>query len=163
DVLPTEMWTVFEDDDRRKTLPHIFMAGGYLAVSEKLADILRQFDLGASRLTPVRLLHIDRKTPYPGEHFLFQIKVRKRGFEPDHSARWRPNKYEWNDWIGAPMLTQQDDDITVNPTIRAGADIWIDPDLDRALFLSDRLASAIRDAKLLGPLRLYRTPILKLN
>ncbi|MEM9798421.1 MAG: hypothetical protein AAF919_18165, partial [Pseudomonadota bacterium] len=163
DVLPTEMWTVFEDDDRRKTLPHIFMAGGYLAVSEKLADILRQFDLGASLLTPVRLLHMDRKTPYPGEHFLFQIKERKRGFEPDHSARWEPNPYEWNAWIGTPDTPQKDGDITVNPTVRTGADIWTDPNLFLALFLSDRLANAIRDAKLLGPLNLYRTPILKLN
>lgn len=161
--LPDVMWVSFAEDDRRKTLPHIFKVNDFVAVSSQMADVLRGFDLGRSRLVPVRLMHADRETPFPGEHFLLHIREDKAGFEPDHSARFKRPKRDWNEFLGKLELEPEDNDVSVNPGVLAGSDLWYDRTLMASLFASDALMAAMRAAKVLGRTAFFRCPVLRVS
>ena len=162
-ALPEVMWSSDASDSRKKTLPHMFMANGFLAVSDKMAEVLRRFDLGPSELHPVRLLRMDRQTPYPGEHFLFQIRAQKEGFEPDYSRRFKPKRYTDQTHWASLHVDARDDDVSMNGTVLQGPDVWQDPRLLDMVFFSDRLMAAMREAKVLGRMHIVRAPVIRPN
>ncbi len=163
DVLPDVMWADDADDDRVERLPHLFRACNLLVVSETLAALLRRFDLGASRLVPVTLLHRDRTTPYAGTHFILDLRERKEAFEPEHSKRFNRPLLPGHTHLGAVIGRPQDADISVSAAALAGADVWRDPRLLESLFFSDRLMTAMRTAKVLGGVRTFRCPVVMVH
>ena len=153
---PDELWVNFEEDDQVARFPPFIRAGDLIVVSEKLADLLRGFDLAASRLRPVRLLHMDRTTPFPGTYFLLDLRETKRAFDPERSARWEPKMFEHQTHVGSMHGMPKDGDIAVRPSALEGADIWTDPDLLSSLFFSNRLLVALREAGMLKGVETYR-------
>jgi hypothetical protein len=58
---------------------------GYVIVSDRVAEVLNRFDLGDSCLAPLDATYArDRKTPLPGDYFLFNIGEEKTAFAPEN-------------------------------------------------------------------------------
>ena len=166
DVVPDVMWSDDADDDRVERLPHLLQASNFLVVSDTLADLLRRFDLGTSRLCPVTLLHRDRATPYTGTHFVLDLRERKEAFEPEHSKRFdRPlfPDLPSHTFLGSVSGRPEDGDISVSTAALVGADIWRDPRLLASLFFSDRLMTVMKKAKVLGGVRTFRCPVVTVH
>ena len=163
DFLPEVLWAGDRDDDRLERLPNLFQACGFLVVSDTLADILRGFALGASRLLPVKLLHGDRAKPYPGMHLILDLRERKEAFEPEHSRKYTPRFFPEQPFLGSAGVTTQDGDISVSAVALAGADIWHDPQLLKSLFLSDPLMASMKKAKVLSGVRTFRCPVVTIH
>lgn len=157
DDLPSAMWISprFRGDDRRK-LPHLFVAGGLVTVSEAFAETLADFPLGQTRLHPVELWRLNRKERFPGSFYFLNVAEVHRFFSPEHSARWEPFKNSRSTYLGAPCPDTQDDDLTVIPGALTGPAIWVDDTLGSTVFFSDPLVRALRAAKLTGRLEFYR-------
>lgn len=155
--LPSSMWISprFRGDDRRK-LPHLFVAGGLVTVSEAFAGALADFPLGRTRLHPVELWRLNRKERFPGSYYFLNVTEVHRFFSPEHSARWEPFKNSRSTYLGAPCPDTQDDDLTVIPGALNGPAIWVDDTLSSTVFFSDPLVRALRAAKLTGRLRFFR-------
>lgn len=126
-----------------KALPDLFMGYGYWVVSQRCADVLRQFDLGAGHLREVPVYQKDRVTPV-GDHpwYLLVFGNQKRCLLPDQPAHLY--KLEEGRWLGG---SAKDGDVLVTPAALAGPDLWVDPGLTRAFFLSAGLGKALKKAK----------------
>jgi hypothetical protein len=142
-----------------RRLPHLFKAGGYWVVSEPVADVLRQFDLGGGGLYPVKIFQKDRKTRVEGEYFCLNFGNVKHAFLPDESSD-RIAKDENPLRYYLPLGTWGHDIVAVASDAMAGADVWIDPLLRHAFFVSDRLRSALKCAKIEDAFRLKKCSII---
>jgi len=160
--LPSVMWIRPERavHDRRK-LRHLFSAAGLLTISEAFAEVLRDFDLGQTRLHPVELLHSNRSEPFPGRYYFLNIAEVRRYFSPEHSARYNRVPNPAGTYIATLLALVQDDDITLVPAAMNGPDLWIDDTLRSHFFCSDRLAQALRAAKVTRQLPLFRCRVLQ--
>lgn len=135
------------DDARRPLgqLPELFPANTFWIVSQRCADVLRRFDLGQGALHPVRVVQKDRTTPVAGHHWCLNFGNVKRCFLPAGSPRAIRNEGALTDmWF--PPFAMKDGDIAVSASASTGPDIWIDPALKMAFFVSDPLASALKAA-----------------
>jgi hypothetical protein len=130
----------------RKSLPNLFFAGSFWALSERTADVLRQFDLGQCALYPVKVVQKDKVTPI-GNHEWFCINFGnvKRAFLREHSD---PTEFRI-EIGGKPTFSSiiKDDACAVSSAALEGPDIWIDPGIDQGIFLSGRLGTALQRAK----------------
>ena len=77
DLFPTEIYWK-EKGSRAKPPGHVSRAGAYI-ISEAVAEVLRNFDLGQTRLYPTRFFEFDQKTPLPGQYYCLAIGETKRG------------------------------------------------------------------------------------
>ncbi|MGS4946723.1 hypothetical protein ACVDG3_14675 [Meridianimarinicoccus sp. RP-17] len=159
-ALPATMWI---DEQRaeydRRTLPHLLSAAGFLAVSDAFAEVLSGFDLGRTQLRPVALLKSDRKTPFSGTYFFLNIGEVHKHFAPEYSTRFMPMPKSRSSYIAGVSPDLRDGDISVAPGALTGPDLWHDDTLSGSLFLSDRLVTALRAAKLTRRLPLARCPV----
>lgn len=163
DELPKVMWCTDETNDRIDALPHLAKVSGFLTVSQDMKNVLEQFDLGDSTFTPVTLLHMDRETAYPGQHYFLHIPHRKPGFSPAHSRNYTPRLFDFQEHLGTVPRDVVDDDISVAPLAVGGTDIWYDLSLLFSLFFSDRLFTALKEAGLTDDLMAVRCPVPHLN
>jgi hypothetical protein len=146
ECFPSEIYGAPHARESNYRLPHIFFAGSYWAVSKTAADVLRQFDLGAGGLYPVRVLKKDRQTPVSGEWFCINFGNRKETVAvPESILREQNIRPGVRGWI--PKATIKDGDIAVSNTACSGPGIWIDPRIGDAFFLSDALGKALKRAK----------------
>lgn len=151
-----------EDSLGRQVLPHFTIAGNILVVSQQVADVFNQFDLGASTLHPVQMLKPDRKTPFPGTWYICQIAERKSAFEPEHSEGFQLPMFPSSTFLGSINLDiNESPQIYLSQAALSGPNLWIDPRLvSLTLLISDELMTALRGAGVLGPLRALRCPVL---
>ncbi len=143
-----------------KRLPHLAKCGGFWTVSAACAEVLRQFDLGDGALYPVEMYHIDRKTRIEGDYFCLNFGAQKTALVPERS---RVTKPPGRPGVWKLHLHVQQDDLTLLPSALKGPDLWFDPSLARAFFVSDRLKRALADARLARDFRLFRCRIARLN
>ena len=134
-----------------KRTKQIFYSAYFTAVKEKLAKLLMNFDLGQnSELVPYAIFHEDEKTPMDGAYYWINFNCRKDSFEPQESKNI--SRLAFDKELGRTLWTVEraarDYDIAVSSAALAGCDWWIEVTVRRELFLSDRLATAIRDANL---------------
>ncbi|UWP94801.1 hypothetical protein K3X48_11350 [Aliiroseovarius crassostreae] len=145
------------------SLPHFFRAGGYHIVSRTLADILRDFDLGETRLHPIEIYQFDRKTPVDGKFELLSIGERKHSFLPEFSEGARQTYGDDYDIWKLPG-TVKEDMFSVSSAALSGPDLWMEtPRLPRYFFLSGRLVEALKKAKINKSLLLHRCRVLAAN
>ncbi|GHB50053.1 hypothetical protein GCM10007094_44140 [Pseudovibrio japonicus] len=126
-------------------LPDIFSCGGYWVVSESCADVLAQFNLGRGALHPIEIFQRDHRTPVPGRYFCLNFGCVKEVFLPGESPRARKDRNRAETW--KPPFVLKNEDIAVSETALNGCDLWIDPRMARAFFVSDDLAKALKAAK----------------
>ena len=145
DRFPAELWFEYPDKKIRK-VPDIVMAGGFWVVSEELKAVLEQFDLGQTSFYPTKLYENDRKTAVAGVHYCINFGATKRCFLPEHSPKinkaGKSVDYYWaNVYIDHGTISMSTDALE-------GADLWIEENLRRAVFLSDRLVARLKQEKL---------------
>jgi hypothetical protein len=145
ECFPSAIWPNKYAKRAVKALPDIFFAGSVWAVSARCADVLRQFDLGNGALYPVKVCQKDKVTPI-GDHDWFCINFGnvKSALLVDESQNIEP-------WVQPGRWTEKytwkDGDLALSPAALRGADIWIEPNLERSLFLSAELGNALKKAK----------------
>ena len=140
----------------KQKLPDLMsIISGILVVSQKLHDLLLQFNLGATSMFEVPLYEYDQKTLRPGTWYILHIAVKKQTVIPERSENVResPTKGYW----GARGI--DDDVLVVHAGSAVGEDLWVDPYFHNRTFLSDRLKTAIDTAKKTDGLRIMRLPM----
>ncbi len=140
-------------------MPQIF-GSGFFFVRKKSADVLRQFDLGQGALYETRLWHPDRKTRVPGEYFYLSQGNIKDAFLLERSpmAKQYPSKQLWKI---PPNPTN--DQLYFAEAALNGPDIWWDRKIGTYFFISDRLAEALKRARVAADWQLLRCPIVTGN
>ena len=154
DWFPTAAWRSADASGNLATLPDLFPAGGYWVVSAAVAETMDGFDLGQGALYPLQVFRKDRRTPMPGGYRCLNFGNVKRAFRGEQS-RAAPSGYDEGIWK-LPTSRPRDGDLAVSREALVGADIWVDPALVRAFFISDRLASALKAANLDKPFSLRK-------
>ena len=142
EAFPSVIWGAADRGARTfGKLPDLVFGFGYWVVSARCATLVRRFDLGNGGLYPVDLLQRDRMTPIgSGQWFCLNFGNRKRSLRLDSSiGLGRASSGQWL----MPMILH-DGDIALSPNALDGPDIWIDPDVDQAIFLSGPLGSALQ-------------------
>ncbi len=144
--IPTKLFFGVSDfSEKQKTLKDAsIIKNGLAIISERFADLLKDFDLGATQIFEIPLFEYDQETQRPGKYFLLNVAETKPCFVPEQSTGVRPGKYTavglWN------LISIEN--LAVLSTAAVGADMWADPVLREAIFMSDRLVKAIRAAKI---------------
>ena len=128
-----------------------------MVVTTEAAAVLRQFDLGGCKLHPVEVLMEDRKTPLPGSYFLLNFDSWKDVFLPEQSPEVA--MMEGSTKRRMPYFMTPDDAAALSSDALHGADLWWNPLILGAFFLSDRLVQALRQAGLDKPFSLRRCRI----
>ncbi len=158
DEYPTEIYGGYVDLHYKRQ-PDLFTAGVGLIVSAATAEVLRGADMGRGALYPIKLFQQDRTTPVEGEYFSLNIGETKAALVPEQSEALDRN------WPGHEVFSalevDKNDQIAVRDVALAGADIWIDPAMSTGFFVSDRLATALKAAKVTRNFRLKRCRVLK--
>jgi hypothetical protein len=140
----------------KKKLSHLANSGFHFVTSEA-ADVLRQFDLGGCRLHPVEVLMEDRKTPLPGSYFVLDFDSWKDVFLPDQSPEFKSPRGVVGAWM--PSFSIKDDVVALSKAAQSGADLWWNPNIWGAFFLSDSLVQALKKAGVDKPFSLRRCRI----
>ena len=151
DFFPTKFY--WKEKGRRPKPPgHLCRPDVYI-VSEQVAEVFRNFDLGQTQLYPTRFFEFDQKTPLPGQYYCLAIGETKRGIIIEKSRT--QDSYPRGTARAAPS-TPEDGDLVVRKSALDGADIWVDSEVHLAPFLSGRLVQALRVAKLDKPFYLTK-------
>lgn len=95
-------------------------------------------------------------TPYEGPHFILQVIPMQETVIPDLSTHFHLHNDPDLPYLGVIQSKATDDEIAALPEVLKGPDIWRDPRLKNAIFMSDRLLRAISEARLLAPARAIR-------
>ncbi|MHA3914601.1 hypothetical protein [Halovulum sp. GXIMD14793] len=72
EFFPKEIYAEHAEDNIGDS-QHIFSASGFLCISEPCAEILRQFDLGGTKLCEVKVFQNDRQTQVGNRHFFLNF------------------------------------------------------------------------------------------
>lgn len=117
ECFPPRLWTGAERD--HTAFPDLFQGVNGLVVSQRCADVLRQFDLGQGHLYPVQLLRRDRVTEVPLSYFYLNVGNRKTGFLADLSpCAWPVSASGWS-----PPPGLHDDECSVSSSVLEGPDL----------------------------------------
>jgi len=155
DSFPKQMWN--QKPKPIKQLPQIFMGAGYWVLGGKAAEVFRQFDLGGGGLYPVEILQKDRSTRVDGDYFCLCFGNRKKALASADSQSLRPIGTGSQYWK-LPAVPA-DDAVALSAAAVSGPDVWIDPALWLAFFVSDGLAQALKAAKVDGPFSFTRCKV----
>ena len=139
-------------DKKYKSLPDLFNAGGFWVVSSEMIRVMQEFELGRTSFYETRLFQNDRTTLIDDNYSCISFGETKSAFEPSESQRSR--LFQPNLWIVPGGL--KDNEIAINESALNGVDFWIDTKLRKSLFFSNRLAQALKAAKLANRLRLKK-------
>ncbi len=158
DALPKSLfaWRGPHDESKPITckLPHFSSCGGFWILTAEAASVFRQFDLGGCKLHPIEIFMEDRQTPLPGQYFLLDFDSWKNVFVPDASPCVKMMRGSTT--RRSPNLLTSDDAAVLSRDALVGADIWWNPHVLAAFFLSDRLIQALKAAKVDKPFTLKR-------
>lgn len=138
---PKRLWPSQDVPSRKQPLGNFFFASSVWVASERVAQTFSRFDLGEGNLYPVALLRHAGDTPFGTTYFSLNFGNRKQALLPDVSAGLRKT---FNDDYRLKGVVN-DDDIKLQWSALVGADLWIDPLVHGAFFVSDRLHSALSE------------------
>ncbi|OJJ13572.1 hypothetical protein BKI51_06150 [Alphaproteobacteria bacterium AO1-B] len=138
------------DQKRWSRVKDLFWVDGFIAVKGKLAELLKDFDLGDGELVEFPIYEMDKTTRLPGPFYFLNFGSQKDSLVPEESvnvvATARNPQTGFHRWKAS--IEPQDFDIAVSASSLLGADIWIDPKLRGKIFMSGALHDAIEAAKL---------------
>lgn len=153
DELPKVMWAKQTTDNTKR--PDFFMPAGSWVVSGAVAKILKKHDLGSSHLSKVKLLKTNRKDPIGGEYYNLALSEFKETWILDKSVELRARpKGNWS-----LPFEPANDQVALSSDCLTGPDLWRERNFFGAFFLSDRVVTALREAKLTRHFKLYRCQI----
>ena len=145
-------WLVLEEGWRQPRQDLIAIANGVMIISERLADLLRQFNLGPeptdenqrprrTELHPMPLFAHDERTLIR-KVLLLQCSAHKECFVPEETTRAEFLGRTWLAQLAGPH------GIAVPAQREGGLDFWRDPRLRHTWFCSDRLYQAMKAANI---------------
>jgi hypothetical protein len=143
DCFPAAFWGEYPDKTYKKP-PHFSLPGGNPIVSDEVKQVMQQFDLGQTSFYPTTLYKHDRKTPVEGSYYCINFGETKTCCMPEESQRTK--KFDALFWTIKQFA--EDGDVAVNASALQGVDLWVDTRIRKSLFFSDRLARALKAAKL---------------
>ncbi len=154
DELPKTFYSKISQDNKKR--PDIFMADGWWIVSEAVAEIFMQHDLGSNQLAKVQLLKMNRKTPIEGSYYCLTFSEHKESFVANRSTGFQ----SFGNGLFCLELKNENDQVALSATALSQPDLWLEKNFHMAFFMSDRLATALKQAKLTRFFSLYRCRIL---
>jgi hypothetical protein len=125
----------------RESPGHVSRCCYSYVVSEPVAAILRQFDLGHTRLYPTRFFEADRMTPIPGQYHCISFGETRESIIVERSKL--TEKYK----SLHPPFRLTDSTFVVRASSLNGTDLWFDTAVRRTLLLKGSLVAALRTAK----------------
>ncbi|WP_208999352.1 imm11 family protein [Roseibium sediminis] len=138
------------DEKRWSKVKDLFALEGFYAVKGKLAEILKQFDLGGTDLVEFPIYQADKTTQLPGPFYFLNLGSQKDCLLPELSTNLeagvlnvRTGKRRWR-----PKTVLHDGDAAVTIAALEGADLWVDPKFPGKIFMSGPLHDAIEAAGL---------------
>jgi len=144
----TEAMYVF-DEKRWARQKDLFMAGGFYAVRGKLAEVLKQFDLGAGGLIEFPIYQADKVTPLPGPFYLLNFGCIKDSVVIEQCQKLTHDfKKEIDGYDKWGAFNLEDGDIAATAAALEGPDLWMESKLRKKIFMSGRLHDAILAAKI---------------
>ncbi|MDK1386891.1 hypothetical protein QN224_15890 [Sinorhizobium sp. 8-89] len=156
---PEAMYVFAENNWKR--VGDLFCAGPFYAVKGRLADVLKEFDLGKGGLLEFPIYEADKKTRLPGPFYLLNFGAVKDSFVPSETrSKLFPRRTVERD--GYELWATYDlegGDIALTAAAFEGADLWHERKLQRLLFMSGRLHEAILAAKVKVKFRFARVRI----
>ena len=156
--LPVEMYFAGYRLNASK-FPEFFKGGGFFVMSRALKAVFEAHDLGKTTFKPVTLYARDRKTLTPGEWFTINFGETKDSYLPEKSEGSYPGTWIDGTWKIPPTAAAENDVVALAPAALSGVDFWKEETVPRVFFFSDRLAKALKDAKLAKWFRLKRCRI----
>lgn len=139
-------------ETRIGSLPDFFAINGFLLVSAAFADVLTNFNLGSGYLHRMELFQGNRTEAIPGDWFVLVFGCSQAAFLPDRSTGGYKHPEMWPEgrWkIHKPVDRQ----IAVSASALRQCDLWIDPRLSGAFFMSEGLETALKANKLTRTVR----------
>ncbi|MEM8789018.1 MAG: DUF1629 domain-containing protein [Pseudomonadota bacterium] len=131
---------------RKRALPMVFKAEGRPIVREDFAQIWREHDAGAGNIYPVKLFQSNKKTLIEGNYYCLNFGQAKNVIDVEQSNVRTQTGIMFD--IHRPQFDAQPRDIVVSAAALGGPDIWVDPDLTDAFFVSEAMRNAFHAAKL---------------
>ena len=144
-----------------KRLRHVIDLG-VIAFSENVIELLRGFDLGDCQFHPVQLLDKNGKTELEHRYAYVEYRNVKESFQIDQTPRARSVPSHRNPKMKDyryPPIVPKDDEIVLSSAALDGPDIWVEKYLFYMVFVSDRLADALKSKRLSPPFFLRRCRI----
>lgn len=130
---------------RGARVPQDIMMGDFIFVSDEVASVLYDFDMGQETLIPIDGIFRGRnRARLEKSYSILSMTNRKAVFLPDASLPaaisqvvksipiWQINTYDF-----------PDKSIAVAESSLCGPDLWVDPAVPHYLFISDRLKEAL--------------------
>jgi hypothetical protein len=138
-------------DTRIKKLADFFNAAGFMIVSQRCADVFSSFDLGCGGLYPIQIYQGNRRDLAATDpYYILNFGCQKRAFIPDLSSQtafYNRIPVE-GDYYRYSAVDIANGDCVVSKLAVSGPDIWIDPTVSLAFFMSNRLTQALKSEKL---------------
>ncbi|SDT95116.1 hypothetical protein SAMN05428979_0667 [Stappia sp. ES.058] len=137
------------DPKRWSRVKDLFALRGFFCVKGKLAELLKEFDLGDGELVEFPIYEMDKTTRLPGPFYFLNFGSQKDCLLPKESKKLKAGpKNPTTGFQRWRAIEPNDGDIAVSASALDGADLWADPKLKSALFMSGPLHDAIEAAKL---------------
>ncbi len=135
------MYPEYEDEPLPQKSEYIFQVGYGIAFNEECVNVLKQFNLGNSTLTPLKIHKLFTDELWLEDTFYFLNLCEQREYlvnpQPNEDCRFIPY-YGNNGAYVRPELTMADNAITIHQSaLECDLDLWHDPLLHNSYFLSD--------------------------
>lgn len=130
---------------------------GLWLISDRYADVFREFEMGLGGLYPIDVMWEDQVTPVDGDYFIFSAGSKKDALIVEKS-KGLSRCYDPLD-ADLKLSLAGNDHVVLNEAALDGPDVWTDTSLARCFFFSDRLVRAMKKAKIATKFRLFRCPI----
>lgn len=155
DRYPKEIWANYRDEMMERQ-QEIFHAGGFNIVRSDMAGVLSTFNLGKTRLHPVKLFQHDRVTPVEGEYSVLAWGEQTDCFLPDESqgVRKKGLSPSASFWRLSPLA--KDGDLALRKSTLPDVDLAMDPRIRHTVFLSDELVQALKAQNLSKHIRMKK-------
>ena len=155
----------FRGNPQFHSLPPAF-SSQYAFVDEEIAGILKNFDLADHAVLPIEMYLHDCETRVEKDYFLLNFGVQKRTIDRDKFIKGPGSNGIREAQAAKPLyhlpskVGSKGNQYFYYPEALEGKDLWVDPEIEYAFFVSDRLGAALKKAKFSRALRLVpvKTP-----
>ncbi len=156
DEKPRKIFGRYIDQKVRKPIPEVFCVGAFFFVSQKVADLLGQFDLGGTQFSPIEIYETDQVERIAGDYYFLDLGCYKKTFVPEKSLKgFRQFNTKTPDRWSREFLFE-DFKIAVAASSAEGADLWQDPRFTDAVFMSSGLENRLKQTGFSSKIDRYR-------
>ncbi|PID35785.1 MAG: hypothetical protein CR993_08530 [Rhodobacterales bacterium] len=145
---PTYLPTRLQPKGRRYKLADLIGSTTGLLASEKVRDIVEEFEPGVHAFYPVTFEWSGKSGQKDKGHFIWIIQQSIKGLHPELIEPPYPGPNEF--WDGYDLYKNPDRKLVFSKEAIGNAHIWTDPQVGYQRFISDELTEAFRAAQVIG-------------